>query len=626
MEKPIIPTKKEKLTSFKQRINKRNLLTAFAISAALGSTVGFFSPADIYLAGQSDLFLPANQMFTALFLFSVFLTTVLCLILCIMLTVSEKAYLILRDLMLGSLITMYAQMLFFNGSLELMTGDGMIYTGSEQWKVINFIIFIEILPLPLYFRLFNEKKANNNSPSKEKSNDTDIIPYQNEKKTAKIYTYISLMLIVVQISGTISTAFRFGIDTDKSEINHGYFSYKEASQLSGKNNVIVFLTDKFDGSYMDKMLYEYPEVSDIFEGFTYYRDNISVYSHTFPSVPSMLLGHEYKGENVGDFLSASWKNDNILKNIKDNGGHINLLIDAVSTYNDANDVIPYADNYILTNDDYSTNYIGEHGVVRTMLKLSMVKLMPYYLKDLFSNMLNGWNVKYFFTLENSEETNQEQADKTVSTVSDKAFYDYLHNNGLSIDENADKCFTFIHLRATHDFGGVLSDIVTTKPVSGNVDSVIKVGRGVTSAIDEYFQEMKRLGIYDNSTIIIVADHGVKSTSVQKPGQKINDKIMSLLIIKEPNAERKPLVTDETTPMSNSYFSASVLDYLNIPYTQYGVSYHDVVKDDLSLPRDLTIFCYEGSTIPPSYVCNYRIEGCGLDFANWHYIFDESKVR
>ena len=158
MEKPIIPTKKEKLTSFKQRINKRNLLTAFAISAALGLTVGFFSPADIYLAGQLDLFLPANQMFTALFLFSVFLTTVLCLILCIMLTVSEKAYLILRDLMIGSLITMYAQMLFFNGSLELMTGDGMIYTGSEQWKVINFIIFIEILPLPLYFRLFKSKQ------------------------------------------------------------------------------------------------------------------------------------------------------------------------------------------------------------------------------------------------------------------------------------------------------------------------------------------------------------------------------------------------------------------------------------------------------------------------------------
>ena len=73
--------------------------------------------------------------------------------------------------------------------------------------------------------------------------------------------------------------------------------------------------------------------------------------------------------------------------------------------------------------------------------------------------------------------------------------------------------------------------------------------------------MKFLGIYDNSTIIILGDHGRAPVELEvdnKPG--LTSAITTALLVKPKNAPAENLKIDRDNELSNDFFAASVLEY------------------------------------------------------------------
>ena len=87
--------------------------------------------------------------------------------------------------------------------------------------------------------------------------------------------------------------------------------------------------------------------------------------------------------------------------------------------------------------------------------------------------------------------------------------------------------------------------------------------------------MKDLGIFDNSTIIILADHD----DIYGPRLDFDGNIYEIsstaLLVKEKNADIVPLKIDEESQMSNAYFYDSVLEYAGIKNENSGYTYRSV---------------------------------------------------
>ena len=81
----------------------------------------------------------------------------------------------------------------------------------------------------------------------------------------------------------------------------------------------------------------------------------------------------------------------------------------------------------------------------------------------------------------------------------------LRQKGLSLDKNSNY-FIVQHLQGTHLF--------TTDEFGYNKEDATleETAKGCMVVMEEYINQLKQLGVYDDATIIITADHGRASDS------------------------------------------------------------------------------------------------------------------
>ncbi len=583
-------------SKLKDRFTKQNVLSSLTVCLALSLTVGLFSPFEIFLSSQSDFLIGYQTFLVAMIPFSLAMFVVLELFLLAMLIINENIFRTLRDFLLGLLLTMYIQMLFFNRRMGLIAGYEVEYQEPTPFNILNLLFFFISLFIPVF--IWRAKIDYPKINFLKKFND-------------KMISAISLVLIVMQLTGSVGMVLSGGLDEIDSKSQLKIQSYESAMKLSKDGNVVVFLTDKLDGIWMDDVIDKYPEVNDMFEGFIYYRNNISKYTGTFPSVPEMLTNYEFKYQPIGDYLEQAWENENLLKTLKNNGYRVNLLADAPSTFKYIDYVKDYIDTYDELDSGYKFNYIGHGGIVPTMIEMSLIKLCPYFIKAVVSYEFSSWNSDMFFVF---DESNPTRMKGKVSPESDLDFYNYLRNFGLNT-QGGEKTFSFIHLNASHDDSEKIAALYSGFDVENSSADVIETTRGCVEILNEYFAQMKELGIYDSSTIIILGDHGRQVGT----GENVDDSITTTLLIKEVNSKNEPLKIDSEIPLSNEYFYSSILEYCGLDHSDSGVSYNDVIGGNIPDERIMTVQRYRTSRASPSLVNYFRIVGDARDFNNWEYI-------
>lgn len=180
-------------------------------------------------------------------------------------------------------------------------------------------------------------------------------------------------------------------------------------------------------------------------------------------------------------------------------------------------------------------------------------------------------------------------------------------------DSGNKTFTFIHLNGAHGQNESVSALYND-PESQGFDR-ISTARGVYEIIFEYLRQMKKLGVYDNSTIIIVGDHGRVASGLDNGMNELNFAITTGLLIKPAQSGLEPLKIDSKSELSNDFFMASIFEYAGIGHSAYGYSYNDIINGNLHPDRYQQTFQYveAGEII---YKTLYKITGDARDFDNW----------
>lgn len=301
--------------------------------------------------------------------------------------------------------------------------------------------------------------------------------------------------------------------------------------VSSSGNIVIFIVDYFANNYLNNTVKSNLQAMGTFKDFTYYSNCDPRYIGTYPSVTHMLTGNEYDPNLlVGEYFDQSWNSE-------------------------------------------SCNYIFD-----TLHSLGYE--YRYYYYSSISDGAMSWALGKLDNL--VDKVNNPDA-KLSPIYSYTDFNDHLLEDGVTLDQTDKKYVQMIHLRGAH--GPYSSDVNGKfKNDASRDENTI----GYMTMVANYIEQMKALGVYEDSTIIITADHGDKANNMQV-----------VYWIKQPG-EHHSQWAENDAPISHDDFPGTLLALAGADYP-YGDSIFDwqpgetrqrtcsVVGQDLDLyPR---VSCY-----------------------------------
>ena len=377
--------------------------------------------------------------------------------------------------------------------------------------------------------------------------------------------------------------------TDIPVVSAAYLTTKGLCEVSSGKNIIIFLIDRFDVSYYQDVINETPEFFDKLDGFTYFNDNISLYSRTYPGVTSMITGIENDfSDSKSNYFLYAYKSSPFLKDLKSNNYKIKLYTSKYYSYQDGTPLYGIADNLSIATD-YTITDRG--ALVGNMIALSAYRYLPTVMKstvDISTSSFAGL-VDY-------------NGDDPFFEINDPEVYKAVRENGLSLDDS-ENSYIFIHLSGCHDPYIMDEDGSTTE--NGTVRKQL---RGCFNMIYEYVDELKRLGVYDDSTIIITGDHPRARNDAIIPEQPR----ITALFVKPTKSTGKLAYSSAQVSQENlipTLVSSAGISTSN----DYGKSYFDISADEVVSRRHNFELYVKGES---DRLVTFEVSGKGEDFENW----------
>ncbi len=395
------------------------------------------------------------------------------------------------------------------------------------------------------------------------------------------------------------------------------FTYPESELLlsgegqysvSSEENIIIFILDTLPNHYFEIAMDEYPEIAFSLADFTYYNNTECNYFGTFPSIPHMITGHKFDPTmSIDTWLYDCWNNERTVQfyqELHDAGYEANIylpdsiLLSGTQSLELIKDSI---DNLTTLNHNIIIDY---PLLYETLLKMSCYRFMPDYFKS-------------YFDVPNTQYASIVSYKNNVLNYSNSDYYADLVEKGLSSDSTS-KQFIVQHLSGIHD----LTNDENCLPVDNSNDISATI-RGIWVMLDEYMRQLKALGIYDNSTIIILADHGSFDINTQ-----------STFLIKEAHTTHKemqvtnaPITLNELLPTvakiataNHQYLGYTIYDFSENQKRErfYYVRYY---SDEYP-----SVYQFEGENLSSfnSYLC-YRYTGDRKAYSKAYYDNDSTII-
>lgn len=336
------------------------------------------------------------------------------------------------------------------------------------------------------------------------------------KQMKKVTNWIALSIVAIQVitSGIlITTAYSPDLpaSSDITVTEKGMFS------LSKEKNLVVFVMDSFDASYMNEVLEKRPEYKELFDDFTFYSNTLGGYPKTKGALPHILTGKRYDNSiSYFDYLDQAFEETILFKDLTAEGYDAGVYTSARFLPSNADACFI---NVINTTNNINANkkpssYM-DLGLM--MYKATAFTYFPHALKDKVWYYTGDFN-KYI------DKSNREK-DLSPYVSDNVSFYEKLVSDGL-LFENKSCAFRFYHLDGAHAPYNITEDVQYSKDGT----SPIQESLSSLNIVLKYIELLKQANVYDNTSIVIMADHGSVGLS-QNPVLMIKqagtDKVFSI---------------------------------------------------------------------------------------------------
>ncbi len=299
-------------------------------------------------------------------------------------------------------------------------------------------------------------------------------------KFAKAIRLVSICMLLMFAVTSVSVLMMTGSYKKKLD---ACSTTKDEYLFSGQENFIILVLDSVDAKTLSELMEERPEYKDVFEDFTYYENMLGAYPCTGVALPHILSGKWFENETtIQQYKAESYKNSPILDALSKEGYRLGMYVTEM----------PYEDESVFRFSNVLARNVrvGSYfDFARLELKLVGVRYAPYWLKP-YCVFKTG----YFTSL-------WEKDDEYPAYITEnKDFYDKITANEISLTD--EKCFKLLHVEGGHV--PFVNDENVNVITDGTYRDSLKATVTLTSA---YLDKLKAAGVYDNSVIVIMADHG-----------------------------------------------------------------------------------------------------------------------
>lgn len=417
-----------------------------------------------------------------------------------------------------------------------------------------------------------------------------------KNKWKNICAFICVLLIAMNSATLVSDfATKDFLNKNGAAINYA-LSEKNLFGVSKKENVVYFLFDRFDTKFYDEVANDNPNYfSKSLDGFTYFDNAVSTFSRTYPAVAGLITGVTYDGNTPSnEYFEKAYTTSPFLKDLKSNGYDINIYADRYYEYSDAECFKDTVSNATKING-YTPD---KTNILKYLLSLSDARTIACKMPTLLFRQTASGTVLTLSKL-NSEDK--------IYHDDDAKLYKNLKSSGLHYT-NSDKNYTFIYLHGTHSPYTLDADAQRVESSTSKEQTM-----GSFKIIADYIDQMKKLGVYDNSTIVITGDHGYPYTDVD-PLLECTDTGTRTCVFVKPKSSK-------TSGLSVSHAPASVADIIPTivkdtgmkTSTDYGESLFDIAQDST---RERIYYHSRLTGNSKLILDKYTITGDAANIKNW----------
>lgn len=565
----------QKKPAYKGFTFKERLVPAIMLSLIAPFMVCFFGPFDIYGNNFDQFKFTLQDFWLTCILLALGIAAVLCTLL---LLLRGRAFDIAFGLVFGLSLMLFLQGNFLSIGNNSLAGDdvgdgqmalGKLIVNAAIWVIVTAGCIVAMLLLHRY------------------------------RDTVRL---IAIVALVAVLGSSLISFATVSLTTDvykdyKSALGskdpEQVLTVKNLDTLAKEQNVIVFIVDRFDYEYYDRAIQACPEIFDEMDGFTYFDDYVTLYPRTFPGVLHILTGVETDFSTTRqEYMEHAFTTSPLLHSIKDAGFDINIYTDDYYCYEDASVMSSYTEN---TSGNVSYNIVEQKSLAKDMLRLSLLRYLPFAMHGLVGEISTPTFDRY---------VEYNMPDKPYS-LDMREVYGQITDGEFTL-RKSDKGFSFIHIDGCHRpfvYDENFNELDDDDPLRWDSNNAMKQSFKIISA---YIREMKRLGVYDDATIIITGDHASIGADDRDPYYEH----VTALFVKPAGATGDEISVSDAQIGPDDVF-ATILAAVGAP--DHDRTVFEIPEDEQRTRRYLFQRKHDG--VYEQVI--YRIEGDGMDIGNWH---------
>lgn len=555
-----------------------------AVSAFAVFTVLVVAPCEIVAGNEDSLLFGLSSTWSIFLVPGVLIAAVLGFVLS---ALRGRVFNAVALLVFGAGLACYVQVLFFNGGLPTATGATVDWTQYKTIMVVSTGVWVVLTVLPWMLSQLNRKVV----------------------QLASLF--LSVALVFVQCVG-LGSLLVGGSDDEGDAVDY-IVTKTGMCNVTEDNNIVVFVLDGCD-TKTDLMpaLEQDPDLLSEFTGFTWYQDSAAVATPTRDALPALLTG-KYDAPNSDSATDSKAQNADYLRDLDEAGYDVGLYTDMIPGSTPG--FYEHTINGLDDKSDYAASVKPDvEGTLTAFWKCALYRDLPWAFKPFFWFYTDEINA----AMKSSDATDEVmvtdrgyQVDTTPYTIDDIDFYEQLSGEGLSVVSNSSTgSFKLIHLNGPH-YPYIMGE--DSRP-SDSSDRLIQT-RGSFNIASEYLRQMKELGVYDDATIIVTADHGYRSES---NFDLIDGELaMSPILLIKPAGDHQqalaPLEVSQVPVCSTDVMTTALDGAPGIDASNYPTSIFDMTDDQRVR---YFYFLIKDETLTERGWMEIRIDGDVLDAQNW----------
>ena len=439
----------------KRRLSIHHILPA----VSLVFTFFIFAPVDLFLSSAGELWFSLSDIIPWLCIMG----------LCAFVIIVLLGWLLPQKLSIAFRAAVYAcSFLFYLQGNLLVLNYGSLNGSDINWgsyalpNTLDALLWIAVIVLFIFFM------------------------FRFRKKFRRITETVAYILLITQVISLSVFLVRYYSGTTESD--GMYLSVEKEFTVSTEDNTVVLLLDAFDSHLFDQLYRKDPDgISRDFKDFTFYPDTVGGATRTRYAIPFILTGDtNRKEQSYLDYLSNSFRSSPLIQELS--SGQYDTGFYTVSHYID-----------MTRNDAIQNSSKGKpRPTSAPHLTLHFMKLVAFrYAPSILA--------RYFWIYTGDFEFWKGSIGGAAAyQLNDVEFYRDLTTRRLT-PSVSQPGFRFYHLNGAHPPYRMTEDC---RLVSHGESDEESQALGSLAIVREYISQLKDLGLYDQATIIIMADHGI----------------------------------------------------------------------------------------------------------------------